>query len=124
MGRVSSKQGPAKLLGWRGHNWKAQGRIAESMRDVLGKSFLGPWREQQCKMKTLQQDVMGPRQEVSALEKADGDSNTGDVPGERWGRPRRWSRWRRWTQVESNGKGQPWGSEQQATCGVLPCLGI
>lgn len=36
-------------------------------------------------MKTLQQDVMGARQEVSALEKGDGDSNTGDegVPGGR-----------------------------------------
>lgn len=38
-------------------------------------------------MKTLQQDVVEARQEVSAHEKGDGGSNTGDEGGrgERWG---------------------------------------
>ena len=94
LGRTSSKQGTAKLflhlsMKQRGDNCKKKERIAEGTRDVLGKSCLGPWTEQQCKMKTLQQDLTGARQEVSALEKGDGDSNTGGegVHGERWGRP-------------------------------------
>lgn len=71
-------------------------------------------------MKTLKQDMMRPRQEVSAFEKGDGDSNTEDEGA--MGQAKKVVLLEK---VDSGGK--QWEEAAlgiRSAHGVLPCLGI